>query len=442
MGEVARRVKAARAVGRAGRIPLVEEVVSLDPGQSLPPSSRYAFVVDHEGGARSWVALDAKQLAEQLLPRLVEEVLEPAERETLLVTLQPVDGEDALSLGSSPVAIDDGGGPDAIADFCLMPNRWIELEEVGASWQSRGSPVFVASGEPLEFRPNDAQLWRVELRHRSGTLEAALAAQRWRGVLLGAGLLAVLLASFGFLWIAEQRARRLAERELAFVAGVSHELRTPLTVVRTAATNLARGVVRDEQSVAEYGALIQQESERVADLVERALRFRRRDEPLELQDVDLGLVFDQALARCAPWHDRRDFTVEIELAEEARRVRADPDALVVAVHNLLENAVKYGPDGQNVRIAACRSVAGDRTVIEIADQGPGVAAVDRPHVFEPFYRSKAVRTGGTPGSGLGLSVAREVARAHGGDIELAPSKNGSGATFRLSLPAAASGDAS
>ena len=113
---------------------------------------------------------------------------------------------------------------------------------------------------------------------------------------------------------------------------------------------------------------------------------------------------------------------------------ANAEALTAAVHNLVENAVKYGPEGQTVRVSA-RRAEGRETVIEVADEGPGIAAQDRQRIFEPFYRAEDVRTGGTPGTGLGLSVAREIARAHGGELELVESSSGKGATFRLVLPA-------
>jgi len=100
------------------------------------------------------------------------------------------------------------------------------------------------------------------------------------------------------------------------------------------------------------------------------------------------------------------------------------------VHNLIENAIKYGGTGQTIRVSAARGAA---LVVEVTDNGPGISPEDREHLFEPFFRGAGVRGGSAPGNGLGLGVARDIARAHGGELELRASA-GPGTTFVLSLP--------
>jgi len=441
LGEVAARVKDVRASGSQEPIPLVREIVALEPGSEPPPSHAYAFLVEQRDGGRSWVVLAADELERELFPRLVASALDEEEHAVYRVTVRAAGmGEPALYQSLPVAAVHGAGPPDASTEFRLLPNRWIELDGDGAGWMSNDGPVFVAEGGSLSELRDSSSAWLLELQHVSGSLENAFASRRLRSALLGGGLLAMLLAGLAFLWLAEQRARRLAEREVAFIAGVSHELRTPLTVVRTAAANLARGIVREPADVAEYGTLIQRESERVGGLVERALRFARRDQPLDMERVETRDVIERAVERCAPWKDQRAFNVDIDVADGARALRANAESLTSAVHNLLENAVKYGPSGQTVRITA-RRAAGAQIVIEVSDEGPGIAPADQARIFEPFYRAAAVRTGGIPGTGLGLGVARDIAHAHGGELELTASTAAAGATFRISLPDAAAGEA-
>lgn len=451
--DVAETVRRAHGSGQAARIPLVSAVLPLDGESGIPPDDTLGFAVQHLDGTRSRIVLDGEQLTTRLFPTLVTRVLGPSDRDTYRVDIfggEP--GRPTLLYRSHPDEPELRGPPDASTELRLEPGRWIELGEDGAGWMTQGRPLFLDSGsigsdglDPASVTGrdalalsggDDAPTWRIELRHRSGSLATALAGARLRNALLGAGVLAVLLAGFGFLWVAEQRARRLAERELAFVAGVSHELRTPLAVVRTAASNLARGIVARPEAVAEYGVLIEREAERVSGLVERVLRFSGGDAPLALEDADLARIVAAAVERCGPWSDRKRFTVAVDVAQDARRARVDVAALTTALHNLIENAIKYGPDGQTVRVSARRSREDGAVVLEVADTGPGVAPEDRARLFEPFYRAPSVRTGGIPGSGLGLSVAREIVRAHGGSLELVEGGSGSGATFRLCLPGA------
>ena len=413
---------------------LIEEVVALEPGQSTP--QRLGFLVQDAVEQRLFVALDARRLAEDLFPALARGALGADGLETYRVAVVPTVG-DASALYRSHAPEPNAQQPaDASAELRLLPDRWRAFFGDGQNrWTEVDGPVWIADGAPqVELAPAPAAApWRIELRHRAGSLELALARARTRNQFLAGGLLALVVAGLALSLLAEQRARRLAETELAFVAGVSHELRTPLTVVRTAASNLARGLVRSAAQVRQYGELIEREATRLCAQVERVLRFAGGEKPLVLDERDLEEVVRAAVDRCAPWRDRKAFEVVVEVAEDARRVRADGDALTSALHNLIENAVKYGEDGQSIHVRARRE--GD-VVIEVADQGPGIAPEDRASLFEPFYRGVGVRAGRLPGSGLGLAVSRDIARAHGGRLELLEQRAGlSGATFELRLPA-------
>lgn len=425
---------------------LVTEVVPLGADEEPPPDLP-AFVVQGDDGRRSLVVLDVERMRTEVFPALARAALGEDGLDTYRVAIVSAAGDAPALYRSHAPAPRDDDPPDATADLWLRGIRQVfrlggPAAGGGEEWLGDGDARWTSLDEPVWIVDEDAGLrafvspatapWRIEVRHRGGSLEVALERARARNLLLAGGLLTLVVAGVALLWIAEQRARRLAEKELAFVAGVSHELRTPLAVVRTAASNLRRGVVRDAAQVAEYGALIEQEAQRVSTLAERVLRFSSDPAPLVLEELDLEAALRAAVERCGPWRDRKRFEVVLDVAEEARSVRADAAALTSALHNLIENAVKYGDDGQTIRIRARR---GADIVVEVTDEGPGIAAQDRARMFDPFYRGAAARAGDLPGSGLGLGVARDIALAHGGRLELVVGDDGArGATFALHLP--------
>lgn len=443
LADVADAVIAGRAHADPVAATLVAELVELAPDEERPRDLP-AFVVQRDGGPRLLVVLDPEQLRVELFPALARKALGADNLATYRVAVVHVGGGTPPLYRSAPADARDREPPDATAELALVANRWVfHLKGGDASWtidptaerEDRDGPVWVVDGDAgdgLPGRPGPAE-WRIEVRHRDGPLEDALARARTRNLLLAGGLLALVVAGLTLLWVAEQRARRLAEKELAFVAGVSHELRTPLAVVRTAASNLGRGVVRDPVQVAEYGALIERETTRLATLVERVLRFSGAETPLVLDEVDVEAVIRAAVERCRPWRDRKHYEVAVDVAPDARAARADAAALTSALHNLIENAIKYGGDGQTIRVRARRDAG---LLVEVADTGPGVAVEDRQRLFQPFYRGASARASNLPGSGLGLAVARDIARAHGGRLELREDEPGArGAVFVLHLPA-------
>jgi two-component system sensor histidine kinase MprB len=204
------------------------------------------------------------------------------------------------------------------------------------------------------------------------------------------------------------------------VADASHELRTPLTAVRTNIDLLREGKLPAEEAqraLAEASIELAALTSLVSDLVELARGEERklRFEPVQLDDLVAGAV-ERAQAR-AP-------QVRFQTALEHSTVQADPVLLDRAVSNLLDNAVKYGPDGSTVRVGVSRGE------VTVADEGPGIAGDDLPHVFDRFYRSASARS--KPGAGLGLAIVREAAEAHGGRATAESSPTG--ARFRLTLP--------
>ena len=227
--------------------------------------------------------------------------------------------------------------------------------------------------------------------------------------------------------------RRLSALRADFVSLVSHELRAPMASVVGSAQTLRqrwRELTPDQRE--SFLALISSETERLAALVADVLDTSRIEAgtfSYRFGDVDVGALVRDAVAGVELIQD--EVRVTADVLGELPHVRGDRDRLQQVLTNLLDNAIKYSPAGEEVSVSAYRQDS--RVHIEVADHGPGVPADQRGLIFEKFGRGATAGSPGTPGTGLGLFIARSIAVAHGGSLELSPNR-GRGATFVLRLP--------
>ncbi|MGI5338830.1 ATP-binding protein [Streptomyces sp. CA-181903] len=220
-----------------------------------------------------------------------------------------------------------------------------------------------------------------------------------------------------------------AQRRL--VADASHELRTPLTALRTNAELLARAErLTPAQRDRAAGALGRQLRE-VTGLVNDLIELARDEEPRQLVErVRLDLLTESCVAAARGHWPATPFTLHIGNAADLT-VPGVPARLARLLANLLDNAAKFSPPGAAVEVRLDRRP--DAVDLTVRDHGPGISDEDRPHVFDRFYRSRQARA--LPGSGLGLAMARQIARAHGAELTAERPPSGPGALFRLRFPA-------
>jgi len=235
-----------------------------------------------------------------------------------------------------------------------------------------------------------------------------------------------------------RRQHQLAEERRNFVAAISHELRTPLAhVVLMTETLLGPAVQTDDQR-RRWLTVIHREAVRLGRLVDNVLlhtRAERRDVGLDLQPVDVGELAREVVASLGTVAASRRARVHA-VAPPSAEVRADPGAVRQVLLNLVDNALRYGPDGQTVLVTVTPPRApGEPLVLTIEDEGPGIPPADRRRVWAPFVRL-GDRGGVTGGSGLGLSVVRDLVQRHGGAVEITDAKGG-GARLVVTLPARA-----
>jgi len=230
----------------------------------------------------------------------------------------------------------------------------------------------------------------------------------------------------------------LSERRAAFVSAVTHELRTPLTTFRMYTEMLEEGMVPDEESRSRYLGVLRAEAERLGHLVENVLSYARleRGRVREVLDATTaGSLLQRHLRSLEVRAAQAETTLEVDLGARVGEtlVLADGDAVERILFNLVDNACKYAACAVDRRIHLECEAASDRVAIRVRDHGPGVAADVLPRLFEPFSKSAADAAGSVPGVGLGLSLARRLARGMGGDLRLVASDEG--ACFELQLVA-------
>lgn len=224
------------------------------------------------------------------------------------------------------------------------------------------------------------------------------------------------------------------ERKL-FIGAVAHDLRTPLFMLRGYLRGLQRGVAATPEKAAHYLAMCQAKADELERLIADLFAFTRL-EYLELEPERQAMELDEVLRQVAegaqPLAAAKEIALRVEGAEIPAWLLGDPHLLARAVENLVDNAIRYTPQGGAVRIHWQR--AGARLSFSVADNGPGIAPHDLERLFKPLYRGEQSRNRATGGAGIGLAIAQRILVAHGGDLVAANRPEG-GAIFTGTLPA-------
>jgi signal transduction histidine kinase len=284
------------------------------------------------------------------------------------------------------------------------------------------------------------QDWRLVVRHRrGGPLGAFVAEMHRRDLVISFGALLLLVASMTMLIITSIRAQRLATLQMDFVTAVSHDLRTPLSVISSAADNIVQGVVTGEDQLKQYGSVISSQVGQLSARVEQILLFAATNNAAQrycVQPLDVSEIVDVTLASTEGLIRAAQFTVDRQVEQGLPKVSGDLLALSQCLQNLIANALKYGREGAwiGIRARLVESGPGSREVqISVSDRGVGIDSGELPHIFEPFYRSRAVADAQIRGTGLGLTLAGRIAEAMRGRLTVT-SELGRGSTFTLHLP--------
>ena len=286
-------------------------------------------------------------------------------------------------------------------------------------------------------RVGDAGLWRLQMEHRLGSLDAAVTRMHRGNLLLSLTMIGLVFLDLAVFAMLARRIHRVGESKAAFAAAVSHELRTPIAAICSAADNLAAGIANEPAKVQRYGAAILQQGKQLAEMVEQILAFasgQSRGNKSDPEPVDAADEIREAVLAAGPAARAAGLEIECEIDADLPCISGDGSGIQQAVMNLLTNAIKYARSGGWIRVVASRNASGELE-IAVQDNGPGIPASELKRIFEPFYRGFVASTLQVHGSGLGLTIVERAARAHGGRVTV-DSTPGRGTRFTLHLPAA------
>lgn len=233
--------------------------------------------------------------------------------------------------------------------------------------------------------------------------------------------------------------RRLERIRKDFVANVSHELRTPLTTIKGCAATLADGALDNREAAQRFVQMINTHADRLHNLIEDILDLSRIESgalPLKTGVYPVHEMVDSVVGQIRPQAKEKTLTIEIDIKENAQ-VQCDLKLIEQALLNLLDNAVKYTPEGGKIWIQTRDFKHGENTqtriALEVKDTGIGIPLSDMDRIFERFYRVDKGRSRAMGGTGLGLSIVRHIMDAHGERVYV-ESEQGKGSTFGLTLP--------
>ncbi len=277
--------------------------------------------------------------------------------------------------------------------------------------------------------------WYISLQGDFASPEKWARANFAYNMTLSAVLAAVLLGGIAITIRTALREMKLSAMKNEFVSNVSHELRTPLSSIRVFGEFMRRGRVEDQEKVREYGSYIETESRRLTQLINNILDFSRIESGRKVymfEEADLEEILAGTLATFTVRLRDKGFDVSYQGPDEPLpEIEVDPNAIDRAVANLLDNAVKYSDGDRAIKVTLDRD--NGEAIISVTDHGIGIPRDQQEKIFERFHRVSTGLVHDVKGSGLGLSLVRHIAEAHGGRVTV-ESEVGTGSTFTIHLP--------
>jgi two-component system phosphate regulon sensor histidine kinase PhoR len=231
--------------------------------------------------------------------------------------------------------------------------------------------------------------------------------------------------------------KRLEQARKDFVANISHELRTPITSIKGYTETLLYSPPRDREALRSFMSIVDKNVDNLDRLVDNLINLTKAESWEEgngqAEEVDLVQVLDAVWQVCAPLAQQKGITLNRELPDIEPYVLGNKEQLIQVVLNLLDNAIKYSPEGEQIE-ARIRDL-GEQWLVEVEDNGPGVPPGLQSRIFERFYRAETGRSGSVSGTGLGLSICKHILQRHGGEITVESPVSGDvgGARFAFTL---------
>jgi signal transduction histidine kinase len=363
--------------------------------------------------------LDRELVVSKMLPALFESYFASTSPAPYRVAVASTEKPHRILYQSESMSAEDLNSADLVTDLI----------------SGSGGQIKIAGPQAVRILAPDSPQWKLFVKHRLGSLDAAVETLRRRNLAIGGVILLLLAASVLLVLIATHRARALGRIQVEFAAAVSHELRTPLAVIQAAAYNLEEGVVEDRNQVRHYARTVRDAVRRLSKMVDHVLLLAETQSWRKptMPPVRVADVIERALETT---FSDKPHPVQKSIQSDLPLIAADALLLSHCVQNLLTNAVKYGDVGAHkpIRISADVDQAKREVRIVVADRGPGINQFDLPHIFRPFYRGKQGELD-PAGNGLGLAVVQQLMERQSGSVSVETNPY-TGCIFTLHIPIA------
>ncbi|MFA6469071.1 MAG: ATP-binding protein [Bacteroidota bacterium] len=299
--------------------------------------------------------------------------------------------------------------------------------------------VFSTSPITTEIFTHQRPLWIfpdyvIKIRLLGATIQEAAQDRFFTNMILIVSLNIILLAGAWFVYRLIKREMELVALKSDFVSNVSHELRTPLSLIRMFAETLEMRRVPTEKKKQEYYRIILHETERLTRLINNILNFSRMESNsrrYNFRTVNINDIISSVLTIYSYRLEQLSFTLETALEKTLPPLSVDEEAIAEALHNLIDNAMKYSAEVKFLRIETSR--ADNAVQITVIDRGIGIAEEHHTRIFEKFYRVSYGLVHTAKGTGLGLAIVQHIIEAHHGTVTI-NSEVGKGSRFVISLP--------
>ena len=302
---------------------------------------------------------------------------------------------------------------------------------------STTSPEVAYSYQNVDFIQNFPDLlnnWNLKATFTANPDIAASRASLTRNLFVLAGAMLLLIGAFVFMFFTAQRERSLAQRQALFLANVTHELKTPLAVISAAGENLSDGRVTDPVRLKSYGTHIFNESLRLRTMIDRLLdvaRFNTKNVRIRKIQTHLPDFLQDYLKKKKSYLESHDVILHLDIDEKAPEIEVDQSDLQSILDNLIDNAVKYSPEGKFIEIRT--SSNSERASLMVKDKGVGIPKEFQKYIFDKFFRVEDALTAQTKGHGLGLSIVKDLTVRNGGTVSVSSSP-GKGSVFTIRFP--------
>lgn len=399
------------------------------------------------GAAPDWIIVvyDWDRISSELIPKVTQEYFgNPEGLQFKVAVVKAFDRKPVTTIYSSDQDFGIETPSDASMDIFGPAPKTVESQAwqpvhgarvLEPDWQNLSGLIWFPVIQSTSQRN---ETWELQVGHRQGSLGNIFLWTRRRNLILGLSVLGVLSLVAIVVLTASYRAHTLSKLQMQFVASVSHELRTPLAVLSSASENLADGVIRDPQRLAQYRSMMAKQIRHLSHLVDQVLLFASDSETTpqtNLSAVNLPAVLNDVLRDLNTMLEQHKIVVQTSLPPDLPEVWGDPVAVYQSLQNLVTNAIKYGGPDHWVGIGAAvvqESRHGESVRITVEDHGVGIPKSEVQHIFKPFYRSPTITASNIHGTGLGLSITKSLVEAIGGSVSVR-SEVGKRTIFALQL---------